>query len=214
MAFRPYPILFWGSRLLFIYSSFGEKIISEPEFRFSLDVKPWMFIHWLRTDLMKSDRHHIRLGINSQINFNKALVHENGISHEIRATSCFLLADLSQSFLISTNFSAGIYYMYSHTLEKFGLKDLHYLAFRDNFLNIVVSDQVYMEFTPQVYYLKIDKRDGFYFSETLTLEKKRFPLSLSSIITSPIKISIPANNHLVWNINLIYAFSNKYRKIN
>jgi hypothetical protein len=99
--------------------------------------------------------------------------------------------------------------MYSHTLEKFGLNDLHYLAFRGNFLNIVLTDQIYIKFAPQVYYLKIDKNDGLYFSEILTLARKCFPLSVSSIVTSPIKTRIPTNNHLVWNINLIYAFSKK-----
>ncbi len=135
------------------------------------------------------------------------------LSRDVRAANRFLSADLSQSYFITRNFSAGIYYMYSHTLEKFRLKDLHYLAFRRNFMNIALTDQVFMKFSPQVYFLRIDNRDGFYFSEILPLTRKRFPKSVSSIVTSPIKNHIPANNHLVWNINLIYAFSNKYKKI-
>ncbi len=208
------PNFILGKPAAIFYTSFGQQFSFEPEFRFSLDAKPWMFIFWLRSDLLKSGRHHIRLGINSQINFNKSIVHENGILHEIRSANRFLSADLSQSYVITRKFSTGIYYMYSHTLEKFGLKDLHYLAFRGNFMNIALTDQVFMKFSPQVYYLRIDNRDGFYFSETLTLARKCFPLILSSIVTNPIKTRIPTNNHLVWNINLIYAFSNNYRKIN
>jgi hypothetical protein len=208
------PNFILGKPAVVFYSSFGKKFIFEPEFRFSIDAKPWMFILWLRNDLIKAGRHHIRLGINSQINFNQAIFHENGILHETKVANRFLSADLSQNFYISKEFSSGIYYMYSHTLEKFGLKDLHYLAIRCNFMSIALTDQVFMKFNPQVYYLKIDERDGLYFSETLTLARKHFPLSLSSIVTSPIKTRIPTNNHLVWNINLIYAFNNKYLKIN
>ena len=69
-----------------------------------------------------------------------------------------------------------------------------------------------MKFTPQVYYLRLDEHDGFYFTETLTLAKRGFPFSVSSIITNPIKTRILINNHLVWNINLIYSFNYNFVK--
>jgi hypothetical protein len=204
------PNFILGKPAAIFLMSVGKKISFEPELRFSLDAKPWMLIFWWRTDLMKSERHHIRVGINSQINFNKALVHDNGYAHDILAASRFLTADLSQSLYITKNYSAGIYYMYSHTLEKYGLKDLHYLAFRNNLLNISLPGRFYMKFSPQVYYLRLDEKDGFYFSETLTLAKRNFPLTVSSIMTNPIKTRIQINNHLLWNINLTYAFKNEY----
>ena len=102
--------------------------------------------------------------------------------------------------------------MYSHSLEKHGLKSLNYLALRNSFLHIGLTEHFFMKFTPQVYYLKVDKNDGFYFSETLTLAKTNFPLMLSSIITTPIKTRILINNKLAWNINLTYAFKNEYIK--
>jgi hypothetical protein len=35
--------------------------------------------------------------------------------------------------------------------------------FRTNFTNIRLSEQFFMRFNPQIYYLKMDKDDGFYF---------------------------------------------------
>lgn len=206
------PNYILGKPAAIFIMSVGKKISFEPEFRFSLEWKPWMFMFWWRYDLLKSDRHYIRLGINSQVNFNKVLTTNNGITNDIQAASRFLTGDLSQSYFVTRNYSVGIYYMYSHTLEKTGLKDLHYLALRNNFLNIKLPKQFFMKFSPQVYYLRVDEKDGFYFSETLTLAERNFPLTISSIITNPIKTNIPVNNHLLWNINLTYSFNNEYMK--
>jgi hypothetical protein len=201
-----------GKPAVIFFMSVGRRISFEPEFRLSIEGEPWMFIFWWRYELWKSERLNIRLGINSQINFNKVLITNNGITNDVQAASRFLTGDLSQSYFVTKNFSVVIYYMYSHTLETIGLKDLHYLAFRNNFLSIQLPKQFYIKFSPQIYYLKVDEKDGLYFSEILTLAKRNFPLSISSIVTNPIKTHIPENNHLLWNINLTYSFNNEYIK--
>lgn len=65
-------------------------------------------------------------------------------------------------------------------------------------------------FTPQLYYLKLDKRAGFYFSSTLTLAKRGFPFSLSSIVTKTIDTDILIGQNLLWNVTLIYSFNKRY----
>jgi hypothetical protein len=84
------------------------------------------------------------------------------------------------------------------------------LALRLNFTNIQLSEQFYMRFYPQVYYLKMDENDGFYYSSTLSLAKKGFPLSISSVISTPFKTTIPQDKDLIWNISLIYSFNKQY----
>jgi hypothetical protein len=59
--------------------------------------------------------------------------------------------------------------------------------------------------TPQFYYLNIDKQDGFYFTSTVTLFKKDFPMSLQSIINKIITTNIAGKN-FVWNVTLFYSF--------
>lgn len=206
------PNFILGKPAAILYMSVGRRISFEPEFRISLDAKPWMFIFWWRADLLKSQRHYIRSGVNYQLNFDKVQDTDNGITNEKMAANRYLTADLSQSYFITKNISAGIYYMYSHTLEKYGLRDLHYIAFRGNFSNLRLSEQWFMKFTPQVYYLRLEDKDGFYFSETLLLARRNFPFSVSSIITAPVGTHIMINNHLLWNVNLIYSFNNEYSK--
>jgi|SRR6266508_257305 len=65
-------------------------------------------------------------------------------------------------------------------------------------------------FTPQFYYLRQDNKDGFYFTCTLTLAKKNFPLTVQSIINKTIQTDVPGSQDFVWNASLIYSFSKKY----
>lgn len=204
------PSFTLGKPAVIFSMSAGRKVSFEPELRLSLDGKPWMFIFWGRYDLWKSDRHLIRSGLNMQFNFNEVLVTTNGITNEFQAASRWLTGDLSQSYFVTKNYSVGIYYMYSHTLEKTGIKDLHYLAFKNSFLNIRLPKHYFLKFVPQVYYLRLGEKEGLYFSETLTLAQRNIPLTISSIVTKPIKTNILINNHLLWNINLTYSFNNEY----
>jgi hypothetical protein len=103
-----------------------------------------------------------------------------------------------------------MYYLYSYCLEKDAIKNTNFLAIRGTFSNIKLSDQFFMRFNPQIYYLKMDENDGFFFTSSLTLAKKSFPVSISSIINKPIQTNIPASKDLIWNLSLIYSFNNEY----
>jgi len=67
-----------------------------------------------------------------------------------------------------------------------------------------------MKFTPQVYYLKMDKQDGYYFTSALTFANRKFPLSISGVINKIIQTKIIASKNFVWNVSLIYSFNKKY----
>jgi hypothetical protein len=67
-----------------------------------------------------------------------------------------------------------------------------------------------MRFYPQVYYLRMDDMDGFYYTSTITLARKDFPLSVSSLISTPFKTSIPQDKNLIWNVSLTYSFNKEY----
>jgi len=67
-----------------------------------------------------------------------------------------------------------------------------------------------MRLNPQIYYLKMDENDGFYFNTALTLAKRNFPLSISSIINKTIQTEIPVGENLIWNVSLIYTFNKNY----
>ena len=70
-----------------------------------------------------------------------------------------------------------------------------------------------MKVNPQFYYLKLDDEDGFYFTSSMTLVKKNFPLSVSAIINKVIQTNITASENFVWNASLVYSFNKKYSKL-
>jgi hypothetical protein len=110
----------------------------------------------------------------------------------------------------SKNISVGMYYLYSYCLEKDVVKNTNFLGLRCNFLNIKLSDQFFMRFNPQIYYLKMDENDGFYFNSILTLVRRNFPLSISSLINKTIQTEIPVGESFLWNVSLIYSFNKEY----
>ena len=106
-----------------------------------------------------------------------------------------------------------MYYLYSHCMEKDAAKNTHFISLRSNFANINLSNQYFLKFAPQIYYLKADKEDGFFVNSTLTLVRRDFPLSISSILNKTIESSISGSKNFIWNVSLIYAFSKKYTKL-
>jgi hypothetical protein len=81
---------------------------------------------------------------------------------------------------------------------------------RTNFSNIRLSEQFFVRFFPQIYYLRMDDKDGVYLNATLTLAKRNFPLSVSSLINKPFRTDIEANTDILWNVSLIYTFNKEY----
>jgi post-segregation antitoxin (ccd killing protein) len=69
-----------------------------------------------------------------------------------------------------------------------------------------------MRFVPQIYYLKMDESDGFYFTSSLTLARRNFPITVSALINKTIQTEISASKDFVWNASLIYSFNNRYVK--
>jgi hypothetical protein len=68
-----------------------------------------------------------------------------------------------------------------------------------------------MRFNPQVFYLKSGDKDGFYAAANLTLAKKNFPFSLSSMMNKALKTEI-AGKDFNWNLSLGYTFGSSYTR--
>ncbi len=182
------------------------KLSFEPDLRFSLEGKPWSFLFWWRYKLFKTKKLAINIGAHPALNFKTETVSTNGISKELIVSRRYLAAELTPNYLLSKNISIGIYYLYSHGIDDGTTKNTHFLTLNSNFAHIKVSNQYYIKFTPQLYYLNMDKKDGFYFTSALTVAKKNFPVSLSAIINKTIHTDITASKNFVWNTTLIYAF--------
>ena len=192
--------------------SVGNRLSFEPQFRFSLTGKPWSFLFWWRYKLLKKDRFSMNLGTHLGLSFKTVTETTNGITTEDITAKRYLAGEVVPNYNLTKDLSIGLYYLYSRGVDDGTTKNTHFLTLNTNFSRISLSKQFYLKFTPQVYYLILDQRDGFYFSSALTLANKKIPLSISSVINKIIQTNIPASQNFVWNVSLIYSFNNNYAK--
>jgi hypothetical protein len=193
--------------------SMGKRLTFEPQFRFSLEGKPWSFIFWWRYKLIRSDKFRLTVGAHPAIAFRTITVTTDSVSQEIIRAQRYLAGELSPNYFIAKNISIGMYYLYGRCFEEDAIRNTHFLTFNVNFSNIKISNQFYMKFVPQIYYLNMDGSNGFYFTSSLTMARRNFPISISGLINTPFETEIQVNNSLIWNVSLIYSFGSNYARV-
>ena len=190
--------------------SIGRRLSFEPQFRFALEGKPWSFIFWWRYKLLKTEKFQINIGAHPAIVFRTKSFLVDNISKETIVAERYLAGELSPNYSFSKNINIGMYYLYGYCIEKDATKNTNFLALRCNFSNIKLSKQILIRFNPQIYYLKMDDKDGFYYSSALTLARRNFPVSISALINQPFHTNIAAGKDFIWNASLIYSFNKEY----
>lgn len=204
------PNLTLGKPAAIFDMSVGKRFSFEPQFRFALEGKPWTFLFWWRYKLVQTEKIRFNIGAHPALSFKTKTSIVDGVAKENMMVYRYLAGELSPVYLLSKNVSVGTYYLYSRGIEKGITKNTNLIALRSNFSNIKISDQFFMGFYPQIYYLKMDEREGFYFNSSLTLGKKIFPVSLSAMVNKRLKSNISADNDFIWNVSLRYSFNKEY----
>lgn len=192
----------------------GKKRLSfEPDIRFSMAGKPWSMLFWGRYKVVTSNKFNMNVGSHLGLNFRTSPQLINGDTSTVTIARRYLATELFPRYSLNKNISIGIYYLYSHGLDAGTIGNTHFVTFSTNFSHIKLSDQFFLRFNPQLYYLKLDAQDGYFFTSTLTVAKKNFPLSVSSTINKKINSNITGSKNLLWNVSLVYTFNNKYVKL-
>tara|TARA_R110002074_G_scaffold161480_11_gene319566 strand:- start:42033 stop:42806 length:774 start_codon:yes stop_codon:yes gene_type:complete len=176
----------------------------EPEMRFGLNAKPWSFLFWFRYKAINNERFSLRVGAHPALNFRTINVMSNGVERGLIETRRYVASEIVPNYKITENTSVGMYYLFSKGLDD-GLKTAHFVTVNSNFSNVMLTEDYFLNISPSVYYLKLDKNDGFYTTATVNFKKKDFPLSLQTIFNQRIKSNIISDN-LVWNVSLVYSF--------
>jgi uncharacterized membrane protein YGL010W len=192
--------------------SVGRRLSFDPQFRFSLEGKPWSFLFWWRYKLLKTDKFSVNLGSHLGLAFNTLKDTTNGFTSENIIAKRYLAGEFAPNYFLAKDISIGIYYLYSRGIDNGTTRNTHFLTINTSFSKIRLVKQFYLKFTPQVYYLKMDQQDGFYFTSALTLANRKIPISISSVTNKVIQTRISASQNLVWNISLIYAFNKNYEE--
>ena len=205
------PNLSLGKPAVIFDLSVGKRKLSfEPSLRFALEGKPWSFLFWWRYKLLQTDKFRINIGVHPALSFKTYSFLIDGVTEEHMVVRRYLAAELAPSYFLNKDISIGTYLLYSYGIEKELTKNNTMVSVRGSFSNIRLSDQFYLRFNPQVYYLNMDGIDGFYANASISFGKKNFPVSVSAMINQPIKTTIAAGNEFLWNVNLVYSFNNEY----
>ena len=197
---------------LFDLSIGKKKFFFEPQLKFSLAGKPWAILFWWRYKMIPAKKFGLTLGFHPALNFRTDSFVVNGIKKGYLVTRRYLAGELAPNYFISKNLSVGLYYLYSRGIDNGTIKNTHFLTVNSSISNIKFGNEFFARFTPQIYYLNQVGKDGFYFSYTLNLNKKNFPLTLQSIGNKTIRSNVPGSQNFIWNVSLIYSFNKSYVK--
>ncbi len=190
----------------------GNKFTFEPEFRYGLNGKPWMVLLWGRYNLVDKDKFQMNVGLNPSLFFRDLSSISTDSVTDALVLQRSITADMNTGYHLTNTISLGTYYMYIRGIESFSSKNTHYLTFRINFHDIKIYKQLYVNFIPQCYYLKVDEEDGYFFSSSISLKRHGFPLSMHSQFSKKIQSGIIGASDFLWNVSLKYSFSNSFYK--
>ncbi|MDO9553850.1 MAG: hypothetical protein Q7J63_15205 [Rhodonellum sp.] len=199
--------------VVFELSLGGERLSFDPEIRFAMDGKPWSFILWWRYKVIKSEKFNLNMGVHPAFVFREVLS-TNGFKNDLMVAQRFFASEVSPSYNISKKVKIGLYYLHSLGLDQGLTKNTQFLAFNMNFSDIHLSDQIYLNIRPQVFYLKMDERDGYYANTSVLIAKRNFPLAIGSIVNRSLRSDIIGNKDWVWNVSLNYSFHKTFARNN
>ncbi len=189
--------------------SIGNRLTFDPQFKFSLEGKPWVVVLWWRYKLIDSGKFRLGMGAHPGLLFSEIEADVDDQPKDIIQTKRFLVGELVPRYLINDKISVGMYYLYSRGLQE-GLKNSHFLTVNANFSSIPLAGKTNLSISPQFYYLKMDENDGFYFTSSFTVSRKDCPVSVSSVINKTINSNIGGSKDFIWNVTLNYTISKKY----
>jgi hypothetical protein len=183
-----------------------------PQFWYSmLDYKPWSFIFIWRYQLIRKEKFQFLLGTHAPaINFKSATVLENGaVKDVVKARRFYPAVELSPVFQLKKDIFLSMYYLYGRGIEEEVSSNNNFLSLRADFNRIPLGKKYFLRFNPQLYYLRIDDKDGIYTAQSLTLAKDGSPFNFSTIINQSLKSNIAAKD-FDWNVSLNYTFGQHF----
>ena len=191
----------------------GKRLTFEPDFLFSLEGKPWASIYWLRYKLVRKQKFNVGIRAHHSVVFNASQIQENNIIKDEIKVQRFLAAEIVPTYTINKNISVGVYYLTSAGSKESTLKRTHFITLNASLSNLKLHSDYTLAFTPQIYYLKMDKNDGYYYSASATISKATLPISIQGMFNQPIKSNIIGGQGFVWNMSLIYSFNKLYTSV-
>lgn len=192
----------------------GRKLTFEPQFRFALDGKPWAMVFWWRYYATISNKFKVTLHTNYSFSYKTITTYSStGTPQDLIRTTRYLVGAVAPNYQFNKYIGVGMYLFYNRGIEKFIARNTYMASFRPSIANLPLTKNIVARIGPEIYYLKIDKKDGVYLNTTLSVSKKNFPLSVSGLINKPLRSNIPSEYDFLWNVGLIYTFNKQYKEV-
>jgi hypothetical protein len=210
-GFSIVPAFSLGKPAAFLDMRMGNKRLSfEPQFRYSLEGRPWSFIFIYRYKAIIKPKFQLSFGGHLPgLNYVTRPIITNGIEDNLSVARRFLAAEIIPTYKINNKISVGLYYLRGHAFQNQGPQNTNFLALQGSLNKITLVGKTYVSFNPQVFYLKVDADEGFYVNATTTFGVRDFPLTISSIVNKAIESDIAAKD-FDWNVSLIYSLNRSF----
>jgi hypothetical protein len=197
---------------IFELSLGGERLSFDPEMRFALDGKPWSFIFWWRYKIIKSEKFRLHIGAHPAFIFENKMVDDgSGTMVSSMEAKRFFAGEISPRYSINDKTTISFLYLAGRSLGKVPYALNQFVALGTQFTKIPLSQKYFFNASPQVFYLKMNEKDGYFASSSFVIGKKDLPVSLGSTISRKIVSEIDVNDW-IWNISLVYSFNNEFVK--
>ena len=191
----------------------GGRFSFDPDLRMTFDGRKGSALFWLRYKLINKGNFRFNIGMHPALNFALRKVTEKDKSWDITQARRFIATELSPNYIINKHVTVGMYYLKGTGLQDDGPIHMHYVTFNTNISGIPLFNGLQLGLFPQVYYLKVDKQDGYYVTGNINLTKINSPFSLASTMNKEIHTNITGSKNFDWNLTFSYRFASSYQKI-
>lgn len=204
------PIFTLGKPATIINFTVGRKFTFEPEFRVSLEGKPWSFIYWFRYKLAKTSKFTWSIGAHPAIIFKTIPVTINGNNEQVLRAQRFVAAEMAQNYRFNKHVNLGFYYLVGAGSVENKTKPTNLLTLRGGYNNVDLGKGFIAGVNSQLIYLFTNGEEGSYVNASVTLTHKQSPVTLSYFYNKPINTSITGGKDPVWNVAATYAFNKMF----
>lgn len=187
----------------------GKRFSFEPEFRFALkDGRPWSFIFIWRYKIINQKHFQASVGSHFPAVPFRILAYETtpDIKNTL-AVARVIPVEFTPNIIVNKNNSLSLFCLYAKGLSDDAMKHTALVSFRA-VSSISLNKNLSFRINPQLFYLKLDANDGYYFASNFTLLSKKSPFYLNSTINKPFKTDIVGKS-FDWNISLSYSLDRK-----
>ncbi len=205
------PIFTLGKPATIINFTIGRKFTFEPEFRVSLEGRPWSFIYWFRYKLAKTPKFTWSIGAHPAIIFKTLPATINGVTKDVMRAQRFVAAEMAQNYRINKHANVGFYYLVGAGSRENGTKPTNLLTLRGGYNQVDLGNGFLGGVNSQLIYLFTNGEEGSYVNATLSLTHKKSPLTLSYFYNKPIRSNITGGKVPVWNVGLTYTFNQLFK---